>query len=392
MTDDKLRISWNDIDTVPDQVAPVAEATGSSAQRESWGHLGNSSARGGQAPLSSVITGSILNRTWFYLGLAGLIAGTVAWGLQEVIPLQTNLDSYAELEKYFEGIVETAKRRNSNWERMSQPEQEQILVSISKAKLRLSTAVWFALIGAVLATGLGMAEGIASRSGIKTTRGGIIGIVTGAIGGFLAGLFAQWLYTALLPDAGPKEGINATQVLARTAGWALAGGLVGSAFGLAHLSPKRCLLGIVGGLLGGAVGGVLFDTVAQAFESAVAGRCVGIISIGLASGLLISAAEQVAKSAWVQIQAGRLIGKQFVIYRNPTRIGALAANDIYLFKDTSVGAEHAQIQKRGNGYFIVDLGTPTGTRVNGRPIREARLSNGDSIQIGETVLLYGERS
>jgi len=115
------------------------------------------------------------------------------------------------------------------------------------------------------------------------------------------------------------------------------------------------------------------------------------VSIGLFSGLLISLAEQIAKSAWVKIEAGRLVGKQFIIYKNPTRIGALPENEIYLFKDTTISPQHALIEQRAGGRFLKNVGAPNATRINGQIVNDQKLRNGDAIQIGETVLRYGER-
>ena len=53
-----------------------------------------------------------------------------------------------------------------------------------------------------------------------------------------------------------------------------------------------------------------------------------------------------------------------------------------------VSRQHARIEASGSGHALVDLGTPNGSTVNGRPVagREP-LSHGDRIVIGGAILL-----
>jgi len=78
--DDKLKISWDEIESVPEQSSqPQIQQTSGT---ESWGQV-NPTQPGGAMPPSS--TGSVFYKSWFYLGAAGLVAGIVAWGAQEII-------------------------------------------------------------------------------------------------------------------------------------------------------------------------------------------------------------------------------------------------------------------------------------------------------------------
>ena len=52
------------------------------------------------------------------------------------------------------------------------------------------------------------------------------------------------------------------------------------------------------------------------------------------------------------------------------------------FEDAAVALEHARLERRADGLFAVDLGSVTGTYVNGRAIFEKRLEDGDEIEIG----------
>jgi predicted component of type VI protein secretion system len=62
-------------------------------------------------------------------------------------------------------------------------------------------------------------------------------------------------------------------------------------------------------------------------------------------------------------------------------IGRAASNQVIL-DDESVSSYHARIEKRGDEYWLVDLKSTNGTFVNGAPVMEARLQDGDLLQFG----------
>lgn len=49
----------------------------------------------------------------------------------------------------------------------------------------------------------------------------------------------------------------------------------------------------------------------------------------------------------------------------------------------SVSGQHATIKRRGDGYFVQDLGTTNGTKLNGVEVEEARLEHGDRLFFGD---------
>lgn len=57
-------------------------------------------------------------------------------------------------------------------------------------------------------------------------------------------------------------------------------------------------------------------------------------------------------------------------------------------KDVKASRQHAQIQKQGTEYILVDLNSSNGTFVNGEKIDEHVLSNGDEILIGDTLMQF----
>ena len=56
--------------------------------------------------------------------------------------------------------------------------------------------------------------------------------------------------------------------------------------------------------------------------------------------------------------------------------------------DTAVSRRHAELRLQPDGVRVVDLGSTNGTRVNGRPVTEALLRDGDRLQVGSTTLVY----
>ncbi len=58
-------------------------------------------------------------------------------------------------------------------------------------------------------------------------------------------------------------------------------------------------------------------------------------------------------------------------------------------EDASVSSRHAQLNViEGGNYHLQDLGSTNGTRVNGAPVGEAPLRNGDRIRFGSVEASY----
>ena len=73
---------------------------------------------------------------------------------------------------------------------------------------------------------------------------------------------------------------------------------------------------------------------------------------------------------------------EIVIGRNPT-------TDITLL-DEGISREHAMVMydEDAPGFVIEDLASTNGTKVNGKRVRSAPLSEGDEIQIGQTLFRF----
>ena len=82
-------------------------------------------------------------------------------------------------------------------------------------------------------------------------------------------------------------------------------------------------------------------------------------------------------------------GNTYPINKIPFKIGRDQKNDVVLGSKI-VSREHAQIVRAKGGLTIVDLDSHNGTCVNGTPIKEAILRDGDEILIGGILIFYEE--
>ena len=80
-------------------------------------------------------------------------------------------------------------------------------------------------------------------------------------------------------------------------------------------------------------------------------------------------------------------GQRFELRGGLTRLGRALDNDIVV-DDSSVSRYHANIRSHDGAFELIDLNSRNGTFVADRRITEARLSNGDSIRLGDAQLTF----
>jgi len=56
--------------------------------------------------------------------------------------------------------------------------------------------------------------------------------------------------------------------------------------------------------------------------------------------------------------------------------------------DANVSRRHAELRQEGATYWIVDLGSTNGMEVNGKRVKRAKLSDGDTITLGSTKVTF----
>jgi pSer/pThr/pTyr-binding forkhead associated (FHA) protein len=267
-------------------------------------------------------------------------------------------------------------------------------------------------VGGMIGLFLGAVDGIVEGSGRKTLIGGGLGAFFGV---FLSaiGIAAG---DAVFVGLGGKPGASAdrsmwafaVQVAARCAGWSLMGAGIGVGASIGTRSPRRVLQGAVGGLIGGFAGGFIFDIIApiaNPVESVFGAsgvrdaggpsRAIGFIAIGGLSGLAIGLVQELFKTAWVRVLAGRNEGRDFILGHPLNILGRDERCDVPLFGDSGVGVQHAAIKADGKRHLLVDAGVPLGSMLNGQrvePGAETLLRDGDMIQIGSHRILFREKA
>jgi pSer/pThr/pTyr-binding forkhead associated (FHA) protein len=85
-------------------------------------------------------------------------------------------------------------------------------------------------------------------------------------------------------------------------------------------------------------------------------------------------------------EAGALAGQRWELREKTTRIGRDPAAAISI-QDASVSRLHAQITRQTSGYYLADLESSNGTRLNGEPVNEPRrIGEGDLLCFGQVCL------
>jgi hypothetical protein len=86
-------------------------------------------------------------------------------------------------------------------------------------------------------------------------------------------------------------------------------------------------------------------------------------------------------------EAPGLPPREVLVDRDVLVIGRGSEADVRL-SDVGVSRRHAEVRREGDEVFLVDLGSTNGTMLSGRPVERVRLTPGDRITCGRSVLVY----
>ncbi len=103
--------------------------------------------------------------------------------------------------------------------------------------------------------------------------------------------------------------------------------------------------------------------------------------------LTVSLGDLRGPSAMVVVKRGPNAGSKFSLDQDVTRAGRHPDSDIFL-DDITVSRRHAEIVRGPASYTVRDVGSLNGTYLNRERIDEARLANGDELQIGKFKLVF----
>jgi len=97
--------------------------------------------------------------------------------------------------------------------------------------------------------------------------------------------------------------------------------------------------------------------------------------------------QEPLSSAYLVIQQGSQAGRRVEIYKDHTTLGRSRDCDIFL-EDVTVHRKQASIIYTRAGYVLRDEHGSGDSLVNGRPVREQLLSDGDHLLFGTTQLIW----
>jgi len=257
----------------------------------------------------------------------------------------------------------------------------------------VSTGSWsilvaYAFVGAGVGLAIGALTGMVDGAVIKrSARRAMLGAALGAAAGLISGVLGLLIGEAVFLLIGGG-------MIGRSLGWLLLGLFLGIGEGIVSRSTKRVSYGALGGMLAGLVGGLLYEGLTQAFIKQ--GDTVQMI-VGAFGLMLIGA----SLGAIIPLTIIIVSGKGTLIVRSGQRkdlalpivdavtIGSYDGCQLYLPGDPGIAAKHARVYRRAGHFYAEDLGSPSGTAVNGAPLQAnvaVELPPGARLQLGNTLV------
>ena len=93
----------------------------------------------------------------------------------------------------------------------------------------------------------------------------------------------------------------------------------------------------------------------------------------------------VPSGGWIRVLAGFYEGLEVPVDRDWVVIGRGRGADIVISEPT-MSRSHAAIGFDGERFFVQDLGSTNGTRVNGKRAQKIPIKSGDDVQLGKLQL------
>jgi hypothetical protein len=236
------------------------------------------------------------------------------------------------------------------------------------------------LIGAAIGFVPSFADGLGAFSLVRRLRAGLIGAGFGALGGLVALPLAEVLHVRL-----------GGGVLGRALALAVLGCAVGVAEGLN--GGARWWRGVLGGLAGGGFAGVCLEALLAFPASSGDSGIVALVLIGLCITLMIGLFVNVLAEAWLEGQGGKLSGQLYHLGKftagSEAVIGSEKKGTVFIWV-ADAAPRHAAIALTPAGARLRSLEGAV-LRVDGNPVREHLLRDGEVIEVGSARLLYRER-
>ncbi|MEA2628647.1 MAG: hypothetical protein QOJ10_1107 [Chloroflexota bacterium] len=91
--------------------------------------------------------------------------------------------------------------------------------------------------------------------------------------------------------------------------------------------------------------------------------------------------------AKLTFESGPFAGRIVALPNEMVTVGRAPENDVVV-SDPATSGRHGRIEVRGGAFWISDLGSTNGTLVNGEPVIEKQLGDGDLIAIGQNTIRF----
>lgn len=122
------------------------------------------------------------------------------------------------------------------------------------------------------------------------------------------------------------------------------------------------------------------------FEDEIEGESTRIDEGHLLAEQSTAIIEDVPVQPFLYVERGNDQGREFVLQQGENGIGRGIDNDVIL-ADVAVSRRHLIVIREGDVLRLRDLGSGNGTQVNGKRVSSMVLSEGDRIEVGETVMV-----
>jgi hypothetical protein len=216
-------------------------------------------------------------------------------------------------------------------------------------------------------------------------------VVPALLLGAMMGAVGQWLYIELF-DMTNSDGFDWVRGVA----WVPQSLAIGVSIGVGFRSVQKGINAVIGGAVGGFVGGAVFNIIynatASGDDTGTLSRLIGFAVIGVLVGGGIGLADAVRKNLWLQIATGGMAGKQFIVYQQNAVLGSSSSADITLIKDPEIAGMHVRLNQKSGGTTFEVLDGASDVLLNGEAARSGKLSDGVLLQVGGTVLQFGEKN
>lgn len=263
--------------------------------------------------------------------------------------------------------------------------------SFSEEDLLIGAAQYGAIEVAIFVFFLTAVQGVEEGSAQKAVRMFATALIPAVVLGAIMSALGQWVYIQIF-DLRNETGFDWVRGVA----WIPDAVAIGVAIGVGFRSVQKAINAVIGGAAGGFVGGGIFNIIFQATASGddtgTLSRLIGFAVVGALVGVGIGLADAVRKNLWLQIATGGMAGKQFIVYQQNAVLGSSPAADITLIKDPEISGMHLRLTQRSGGTTFEVLPGASDVLLSGEPTRSGKLSDGVLLQVGGTVLQFGEKN